>query len=193
MTRLNSLLHRPWPMRVVLQKFLVMIRLDYERAHLAQSLDDHLCHITEVGNKTQAACAGLKDEPQGINRVVRDRKGLHRNVANRKLGTSREDPPVSVSPECAIAAHRFCRQRIAINRHVKFPAKDFKPADMVAVFVREKHAIELLRCYTTLFQAQYHLSSAETAVDENLAMIRCDQGAVSRTPAAKHGQAEHGI
>jgi hypothetical protein len=64
---------------------------------------------------------------------------------------------------------------------------------MVAVFVREKYAVELLRRYATLFQAQCQLSGAESTIDENLAMIRCNQRAVSRAAATKHGQAEHGI
>jgi hypothetical protein len=36
------------------------------------------------------------------------------------------------------------------------------------------------------------LPRAETAINENLAMIGGDQRAVSRAPAAEHGQAEHG-
>jgi Flp pilus assembly protein TadD len=43
-----------------------------------------------------------------------------------------------------------------------------------------------------LLQAQNHLPRAETAINENLAMIGGDQGTVSRAPAAEHGQAEHG-
>ena len=37
--RLDSLFHRPGPMRIVLQKFFVVIRLDHQRLHLAQALD----------------------------------------------------------------------------------------------------------------------------------------------------------
>jgi hypothetical protein len=36
------------------------------------------------------------------------------------------------------------------------------------------------------------LPRAQAAIDKNLAMIGCDQRAVSRAPAAQHGQAEHG-
>jgi hypothetical protein len=38
----------------------------------------------------------------------------------------------------------------------------------------------------------YQLPRAQPAIDKNLAMIGCYQRAVSRAPAAKHGQAEHG-
>jgi hypothetical protein len=43
-----------------------------------------------------------------------------------------------------------------------------------------------------LFQADHDLPRAQSAINENLAVIGCDQCAVSRAPAAKHGQAKHG-
>jgi hypothetical protein len=63
---------------------------------------------------------------------------------------------------------------------------------VIAMFVREKHAVELIRRDAALGQTQYQLPRAESAIDKNLAMIGCDQGAVSRAAAAEHGQAEHG-
>ena len=71
-------------------------------------------------------------------------------------------------------------------------AKNFKTADVITVFVRENNPVELLRRDATLLQTQHDLPRAETAINENLAMLGGDQGAVSRAPAAEHGQAEHG-
>ena len=39
MARLDALFYRPGSLRIVLQKFLVVIRLNDERLHLAQPLD----------------------------------------------------------------------------------------------------------------------------------------------------------
>ncbi len=61
----------------------------------------------------------MKNEPEWINRIVRHRKCLHRNITNGKLGASRKDPPVTVPFEWAVVANRFRRQSIAINRHIK--------------------------------------------------------------------------
>jgi hypothetical protein len=58
--------------------------------------------------------------------------------------------------------------------------------------VRKEDAIELLRRDAALLQAQHQLPRAQPAIDENFAMIRCHQGAVTRAPAAEHRQAEHG-
>ena len=63
---------------------------------------------------------------------------------------------------------------------------------MVAVLVREEDAIELLRHDAALLQTQYQLSRTQSAIDKNLAVICRDERAVSRAPAAEHGQAEHG-
>ena len=63
---------------------------------------------------------------------------------------------------------------------------------MVAVFVRKKDAIELLRHDAALLQTEHQLPRAQSAIDENLAVIRRDERTVSRAPAAEHGQAEHG-
>ena len=64
---------------------------------------------------------------------------------------------------------------------------------MIAVFVREKHAVKLCWRNAALLEAQHQLPRAQPAIDENLAMIGCNQRAVPRAPASEHGQAEHGI
>ncbi len=134
----------------------------------------------------------MKNEPEWINRIVRHRKCLHRNITNGKLGASRKDPPVTVPFEWAVVANRFRRQSIAINRHIKLAAENFKSADVIGMFMREKDAIELLGRDTALLQAQDQLPRAQPCIDKNLAMIGCDERTVSRAPAAEDGQAEHG-
>jgi hypothetical protein len=71
-------------------------------------------------------------------------------------------------------------------------AENFKTADVISVFMRENNAIELLGRYATLLQAQHDLPRAQTAINENFAMLGSHQCAVPRAPAAEHGQAEHG-
>jgi hypothetical protein len=59
--------------------------------------------------------------------------------------------------------------------------------------VRENNAVELLGRDATLLQTQHDLARAQTAINENLAMLGGDQRAVPGAPAAEHGQAEHGF
>ena len=102
----------------------------------------------------------------------------------RQLRCLREQ---SIAPNC------LRRESIAINRQIKFAAENFKSANVIAMFVREQHAVELIRRDAALGQTQYQLPCAQSAIDKNLAMISCDQRTVPRAPAAKHGQAEHGF
>ena len=189
-TRLDSLLYRPWPMRIVLQKFFVVIRLDHERVDLAQSLDDHLRRVTKIGNEPERGRAGVKRVPDGIDRIVRDGKSLNGDIADRKVRTGSKQPPVPVSGQGA-AADCFGRERVAINWNTKFPAKHFETANVIAMFVGEQDAIELFGSDSALGEAQDELSRAQSAVDQQPAMIGRDECAVSRAPASEHRQTEH--
>jgi hypothetical protein len=71
-------------------------------------------------------------------------------------------------------------------------AENFKTADVICVFMRENNAIELVRRDAALLQTQHDLPRAQTAINEDIAVIGGNQRAVSRAPAAEHGQAEHG-
>src|SRR3989442_4765881 len=62
---------------------------------------------------------------------------------------------------------------------------------MIAVFVREQDTIKLIRRYTASLEAQDELARAQSSIDQNLAMIGCDEGTISGATAAEHGQTEH--
>ena len=62
---------------------------------------------------------------------------------------------------------------------------------MIAVFMREKHAIELFRRHAAACKPQDELTGAQSAIDQNPAMIGRDQRAVSGAAAAEHRQTEH--
>ena len=72
-------------------------------------------------------------------------------------------------------------------------AENFKTADVIGVFVRENNAVKLLGRNATLLKAQHDLARAQTAINENLAMLGGDQRAIPGAPAAEHCQAEHGF
>ena len=84
-TRLDALLYRPWPVRIVLQHLFVVIGFDYERLHFAEAFDQHFCGITKIGNETESAFAGVESESNRIDRIMRNGKSLHGDVANRKF------------------------------------------------------------------------------------------------------------
>src|SRR5437763_265634 len=93
----DPLLDWPRPMRVGLQQFLVVVRFDDEGVHLAQALDQHLRWVTEIGDKAEAAAAGVKGVADGLDRIVWHRKSLDGDVADLELGTGPKDAPVTMS------------------------------------------------------------------------------------------------
>ena len=169
-----------------------MVRLDHERLHLSQAFSDQLGDVTEISDEPEAARAGVKHEAERIHGIVRHWEGLHRDIADRKLTASREQSPIPTSLRQTAASKRFGREPIAVNRQIEFVAQNFKTADVITVFVRENHAVELLWCDATLLQTQHDLSRAQPAINENFAMLGGDQRTVSGAPAAEHNQAEHG-
>lgn len=144
MTRHDPLLDRPGPMRATLQQFLIVVRLDDERVHEAKAFHQHLGCVTKISDESEPGPAGVKSITDRFHRIVWDRKRLHGDVANRELRAGPEEAPVPMGRERP-AADCFRGKRVAINRHVKFPAEHLKAANVVAMFVGQEHAIELSR------------------------------------------------
>jgi hypothetical protein len=83
-------------MSVALQELFVVIRLDHERVHLAQTLHDHFRGITEISNESESARAGVEREADRIDRVMGHGEGLDGDIANLELGARAENSPVSM-------------------------------------------------------------------------------------------------
>src|SRR5215471_18150212 len=128
---LDALFHRPGPVRVVLQKFFVVVGLDHKCLHRAQPFHDHFGDVTEIRDKSEAAGTGGKYEPERIDRVVRHGESLHCDVADRKLRAGHKEPPIATSLRETAGPKRFGREAIAINWQVKFAAENFKTADVI--------------------------------------------------------------
>jgi hypothetical protein len=188
---LDPLLYRPGTMGVALQKFFVVIRFDDERVHLAQSFHDHFGCVAEIGDEPETTRTGVKREPDGIDRVVRHRESLHGDVANLELGAGPKDSPIPMSIQRTVGAHRFGRLRIRVDGNVEFAAKNFQTANVIAMFVREQNAVDLLRINAALLETKSDLARAEAAVDQNPAMIGRHERAVSGAAAPEHRQTKH--
>ncbi len=191
MARLNPLFNGPGPMRVVLQKFFVVVGFDHQRLDFAQALHNHFRRVAEIGDKTETARSRVKSKTERIDRVMWHGKSLDRDVADGKLGACPKNSPVTMLLEQPVASNCLRGECVAINRHIKFAAENFESANMIAVFVSKKDAVELVGRNATLRQAQHQLPRAQAAIDKNLAMLSRDQCAVPGAAAAEHGQTKH--
>ena len=123
--------------------------------------------------------------------IVWDRKTLDQNIADSEFGTSAKNSPVFVlaQPE---ATNGLGRLRVAINRKGKFPAKHLQPANVIAMLMSEKQSIELFGGDAALLKPDDDLARAQSAIDQNPAVIGGNESAIPGAAAAEHGQAEHG-
>ncbi len=62
---------------------------------------------------------------------------------------------------------------------------------MIAMLMRQKHAIELFWAHPANFQASHQLARAQAAIHQQPAMLGRDQGRIPRAAAAENGEAEH--
>jgi hypothetical protein len=74
---------------------------------------------------------------------------------------------------------------------VKFWAQHFEPADVIAVLMSEKDTVEVFRRDPAQGEAIDELTRAESAVDQEPAMIGHDERAISGAPTSEHGQTKH--
>ena len=65
-------------------------------ANLAKPFDQQFCRVTKIGNEAESALAGVKREADRIDRVVRNGKRLHGDVADREFRAGTEDAPVTM-------------------------------------------------------------------------------------------------
>ena len=93
-------------MRIVLEKFLVVIRFDDERVHLAQTLDQHLRGTAEIGDITRGRSPGVKRVADWLDCVMRHGESLHRDIADGEFRAGAEQTPVAMT-------RRASPQRIA--------------------------------------------------------------------------------
>src|SRR5207237_2965911 len=144
------------------------------------------CRVTEIGDKTESTGTGVKREANRIDGIVRHRKSLDKDVADFEFGAGAKNSPVPMSIQGAVVAHGFGRLRIRVNRHIKFPAENFEPTDVIAMFVSEENAVQLFRSNAALCEAKNDLARAQSPIDQDLAVIGRDQRTITGTDAPEH-------
>ena len=80
--RLDALLHRPGPVRIVLEQLFVVIRLDHEGVNLTQPFDYHFGRVTKIGDKPKRIGPRVKSIADRVNRIMRDGKSLDKDIAD---------------------------------------------------------------------------------------------------------------
>jgi hypothetical protein len=133
--------------------------------------------MTEVGEKTDFAGGRVQKKTNRINRVVRNRKGVHLHVANfeRIAGVEK----LAIDFDLQLRLDGFARLSIAINRQIQFRGETDKPGDVVGMFVRDENAVQTFRRAGNRGESVANLASAEPGVDEQTDFAGFEIGAIS--------------
>jgi hypothetical protein len=126
-----------------------------------------------------------------LDRIVWDGETLDQNIADSEFRPGPKDSPVFVLAQPEATNGLGCL-RIAINWNGKFPAKDLQPANVIAMLMSKKQSIEVLGGDAALLKPDDDLARAQSAIDQNPAVIGGNESAIPGAAAAEHGQTEHG-
>ena len=132
----NALFDRPRALGVELEEFIVVVRLHEKGGEVSQPLNHAAGDEARVGNEAEAI-RGISDhEANGIDRIMLDREGLHRQMSDGKFLPGLEGFPNRALD--ALLADDMSGVPRGKHGHGLFFEKIFQPANMIAVLVGEE-------------------------------------------------------
>ncbi len=108
-----------------------------------------------------------------------------------KCAARDEEPPILARLRRGIPLEHFRREPVAIDRGGELLAPHIERAGVIAVLVREQHAIDLQRVQAALREPQHDLPRAEPAIHEQARLRRLHQCAIARAAAAEDRDGKH--
>ena len=189
--RHDALFQGPGTAGIVPEEFFVVIGLDDDSGGSAEALVDEFGGKTEIRAKAEAGPIVMQDETGGLVGVMRDGECLDGEVADREVGTGKEQAKIFAVVAAARTLDGFGGKGVAEDRGLEFFAKDIKAADMVAVLVRDEDGVDGRGVDGCGGEPAANLPRTEAAIDEKAAGRGLDKGAVSRAARAEDGHSEH--
>ncbi len=138
----DPLLHRPGALRVLLQKRLVVVRLDQKGVHAPHGFHNLPGGIAKVGENGESGSTGTHDKSHGICGIVRNGKGKDLHVFQGKSRPAGKQTPVGTDPR---PLQMIGGQWIGKHRHAMLLQKDFQSPGVIAVLMGEENARERFR------------------------------------------------
>jgi hypothetical protein len=112
----------------------------------------------------------MKSIADWLDRIVWNGETLDQDVANSEFSPGAKDSPIFVLAQ-AEATNGLGGLCVAINWNGKFPAKHLQPANVIAMLMSKKKSIELLGGDTALLKPDNDLARAQSAINQNPAVI----------------------
>ena len=151
----------------------------------ADSFHDELCSVTEIGQETDVAAAGMKHETDWIISIVRHGEGLDADTADLEGRTGAEQTKIEIR-SLELKFDCFLGEPIAINRDGHFVAERAETVGMVGMLVRQQNPGEGFRRAANLRETFADLLGAETGIDQEPRITCFEVGTISVGTAAEN-------
>ena len=139
---------------------------------------DGIGHISKVRHHADFHAVSVKREAHGIDRVVRDRKAVDIDIADRdsRAGLEMLDRGLEIAP-----GNRWRGKVGQIDRTVEFPGKRNEPGDVIRMLVRDDDSVDLLRILADRQEFLESFLAAETGIHQYARAAGSNKCAIPRT------------
>jgi hypothetical protein len=135
--------------------------------------------VTGIGQHTKPSRAVSKDKLHRFARIVRNRERVHPNIADRERFMTVDDRGANVGVISAGRSQSPMRQQYGPT---KSPRTGKSSSDVVGVFMRDQHCINVFGRQTQSFKPTRHIARAETGINQQAGTTGFDQQGIA--PAA---------
>ena len=187
----DALFGGPGALGIVLKHFDIVIGFEDEDVRRADAFHNEPGGVAEIGEETDVAGMGAKEESDGIVGVVRDAEGIDGEVSQFEGSPGGEESELERNLELRL--NGFLGQAVAIDGDLQLAGKDAEALSVVRMFVGDENSAQVFGSPPDTEESLADLSGAEAGIDEQAGLAGLKVGAVAAGTAGEDGQASwHG-
>jgi len=178
----DALLHGPG-IRPDLEHLGIVIRFDDQQVRAAQVDLDGVGQVAQIGGQADLDPLRPETKPDWIDGVVRNRKAIDFDIADREGGARLKafQRGLKIEPIDSGRGKPGDKDRLAA-----FPGQRHQSGHMIGVFVRDDNAVQAVLGLANRIQAEDEFFAAQTGVDDNACTCGGNEGGVAGTAAREN-------
>jgi hypothetical protein len=163
----------------------IVIALQNERIADIEHVHHVPCNVTGIGQHPKPPCAIAKDELHWFTGIVRNRKRMHTNIADRERLMTVDDRDPRVGAAIATRSQGAVRQQ---DGPIETPRTRKNSSNVIGVFVRNQHGINVGGSQAQPSQPARHLAGTKAGIDQQTGTAGFDQQGITPAPAAERSK-----
>lgn len=142
--------------------------------------------MTRVGQHAQSPGAIGKDKLHRFAGIVRNRKWMHADIADRQRLMAVDSRGAYIGPVIAARGQRtVCQQ----HGPVEATRTGEYATDVIGVFVRDQYGVDIVSRQTQSLQPARHFARTKSRIDQHASTSCFDQQGVTSATTAERGEA----